>query len=183
MSGNVLSINVSTKKGEAKKSVSEAVLREDFGIEGDIHAGPGPKQVSLLAWESVEAQVEEMRRKGVKCPKAEGLTKKGGADRPAEEDPYELHPGDYAENLTVRGVDLKTVKPGDRIEVGREIRLEVTHIGKKCHKHCAVYRRLGDCVMPREGVFTRVLRGGNAGTGDEVVVRLAASAQAGASEP
>jgi MOSC domain-containing protein YiiM len=167
-----MSVNVSTKKGEAKSPVPEGVLREDHGIEGDCHAGPGEKQVSLLAWESVERQLEEMRAKGVKCPKAESL-KTGPADAPASDaDVYELHPGDYAENLTVRGVDLREVAPGDRIEVGEAL-LEVTRIGKECHSHCAVFKRLGDCVMPREGVFTRVLRGGVIKAGDPVGVRKA----------
>jgi len=174
MSGSVMSVNVSTKKGEAKKPVEQAVLREDHGIEGDVHAGTGEKQVSLLAWESVQRQLAEMREKGVKCPKAETLTEKagekGGEAPAAEGDLYELHPGDYAENLTVRGVDLRTVKPGDGIEVGEAL-LEVTRIGKECHYHCAVYQRLGDCVMPREGVFTKVVRGGKVKAGDEVTVR------------
>jgi MOSC domain-containing protein YiiM len=170
VTGSVLSVNVSTKKGEAKKPVEKAVLREDFGIEGDVHAGKGVKQVSLLAWESVETQLELMREKGVRCPKADELTEKAGETASDGQDPYELHPGDYAENLTVRGVDLKNVKPGDRIEVGPAL-LEVTRIGKECHQHCAVYQRLGDCVMPREGVFTRVVSGGAVKAGDEVRVR------------
>ncbi len=178
MSGSVMSVNVSTKKGEAKKPVpegQEAMLREDWGIEGDVHAGTGEKQVSLLAWESVEAQLALMREKGVKCPKAETLTEMRGDGSSGDEELaelYEIHPGDYAENLTVRGVDLRTVKPGDGIEVGEAL-LEVTRIGKECHFHCAVYQRLGDCVMPREGVFTNVVRGGKVKAGDEVTVRAA----------
>ncbi len=178
MSGSILSVNVSTKKGEAKRPVSggEGVaVREDWGLEGDVHAGPGPKQVSLLAWESVEAQLELMREKGVKCPKADELTEKAGETPSEEKDPYALHPGDYAENLTVQGVDLKNVTPGDRIEVGPDVILEVTRIGKECHRHCAVYQRLGDCVMPREGVFTRVIRGGAVKAGYAVVLRGAES--------
>ena len=176
MSGSVMSVNISTKKGEAKKPVDRAMLKEDWGIEGDVHAGPGKKQVSLLAWESVERQLLEMREKGVKCPKAEKLAVKPGDGSSGDEnlaELYELHPGDYAENLTVRGVDLRSVKPGDRIEVGSGAALEVTRIGKECHYHCAVYERLGDCVMPREGVFTKVLCGGPVKAGDEVAVREA----------
>jgi MOSC domain-containing protein YiiM len=168
--GTILSINVSTKKGEAKKPVDGATLRGDHGIEGDVHAGPGEKQVSLLAWESVEAQLELMREKGVKCPKAKELTSKAGDAQPAPDEAYTLSPGDYAENLTLCGVDLSSVKPGDVIRVGAEVRLEVTRIGKECHQHCAVYKRLGDCVMPREGVFTKVLAGGQVAPGDEVTV-------------
>lgn len=172
MSGSILSVNVSTKKGEAKLPVPEAALREAHGIEGDVHAGPGVKQVSLLAWESVEAQLELMREKGVRCPKADELARKAKAEgaEPEAHDPYTIGPGDYAENLTVRGVDLRSVRPGDRIEVGPAL-LEVTRIGKECHQHCAVYKRLGDCVMPREGVFTKVLRGGAIKAGDAVAVR------------
>jgi MOSC domain-containing protein YiiM len=177
MGGSVVSVNVSVRKGEAKRPVDAAVLREDHGIEGDCHAGPGEKQVSLLAWESVEEQLELMREKGVRCPKAEELVDERGngsaadasAAAQAGDDLYELRPGDYAENLTVRGVDLRAVGPGDRIEAGSAL-LEVTRIGKECHKHCAVYARLGDCVMPREGVFTRVLRGGQVRAGDAVAV-------------
>jgi len=176
--GSILSVNVSTKKGEAKRPVPGAVLREAHGIEGDVHAGPGIKQVSLLAWESVEAQLALMREKGVKCPHAEELTGEADAeaDEPRAHDPYTLNPGDYAENITVRGVDLKAVAPGDRIEVGPAL-LEVTRIGKECHQHCAVFKRLGDCVMPREGVFTKVLRGGAIKAGDAVAI--SAGGQAG----
>ena len=175
MSGSVMSVNVSTKKGEAKKPVAEAMFKENWGIEGDVHAGSAEKQVSLLAWESVQRQLEEMREKGVKCPKASELTEKRGDGSPGDEELaelYELHPGDYAENLTVRGVELRTVKPGDGIEVGEAL-LEITRIGKECHYHCAVYQRLGDCVMPREGVFTKVVRGGKVKAGDGVTVRAA----------
>ncbi len=169
MAGSILSVNVSAKKGEAKRPVPEAVLREAHGIEGDAHAGPGDRQVSLLAWESVEAQLVRMREKGVACPKTEALAgEAAGADGAG--DPYRLDPGDYAENLTLRGVDLKSVKPGDRIELASGALLEVTRIGKECHQHCAVFERLGDCVMPREGVFAKVMRGGKIKAGDVVVV-------------
>ena len=177
MSGTILSVNVSTKKGEAKRPVPEAVLRGAHGIEGDVHAGPGEKQVSLLAWESVEAQLALMREKGVKCPKADELARKSGTEgaEPEAHDPYTLNPGDYAENLTVQGVDLRKVAPGDGIEVGDAL-LEVTRIGKECHQHCAVFKRLGDCVMPREGVFTKVVRGGRITAGDAVAVRAGGAA-------
>ncbi len=176
MSGRLLSVNVSTKKGEAKQPVSEVVLREAHGIEGDVHAGSGERQVSLLAWESVEAQLELMREKGVKCPKADDLARNAEASGEAVDDakthdPYALNPGDYAENLTVQGVDLKSVVPGDKIELESGALLEVTRIGKECHRHCAVFERLGDCVMPREGVFAKVLRGGKVKPGDAVTIR------------
>lgn len=174
VSGTILSVNVSTKKGEAKKPVEQATLRDDHGIEGDVHAGSGPKQVSLLAWESVEEQLELMKQKGVKCPKAKELASKAGAAAPSPDDEYALSPGDYAENLTMSGVDLRSVKPGDVIVVGDGVRLEVTRIGKECHQHCAVYKRLGDCVMPREGVFTKVLAGGSIAPGDAVAIEAGA---------
>jgi MOSC domain-containing protein YiiM len=170
VSGTILSINVSTKKGEAKKPVPEAAMRADHGIEGDVHAGPGLKQISLLAWESVEEQLELMRRKGVRCPKSVELATAAGGDRPAGDGEYVLSPGDYAENLTVRGVDLRSVSPGDAIRIGGTVRLEVTRIGKECHQHCAVFERLGDCVMPSEGVFARVVEGGRVAPGDDVTV-------------
>jgi hypothetical protein len=173
--GSVLSVNVSARRGEAKRPVAAAVFVRDRGIQGDCHAGPGVRQVSLLAWESVEAQLALMREKGVRCPRAGELVARGGGEPAAEggppaPDPCDVRPGDYAENLTVRGVDLGAVRPGDEIEAGPAL-LEVTRIGKECHRHCAVYARLGDCVMPREGVFARVLRGGRVRAGDEVAVR------------
>ncbi len=170
MSGSILSVNISTKKGEAKRPVPEAMLREAHGIEGDVHAGSAERQVSLLAWESVEAQLELMREKGVKCPKANDLVREAEDAEPQAHDPYALNPGDYAENLTVQGVDLKSVAPGDKIVLGSGALLEVTRIGKECHRHCAVFERLGDCVMPREGVFAKVLRGGKVKAGDTVAV-------------
>jgi cyclic pyranopterin phosphate synthase len=169
MSGNILSVNISTKKGEAKRPVPKAVLRDAYGIEGDVHAGKNERQVSLLAWESVEAQLELMREKGVKCPKADDLAGSDAIDVRTH-DPYALVPGDYAENLTVQGVDLKSIALGDKIELESGALLEVTRIGKECHQHCAVFERLGDCVMPREGVFAKVLRGGKVKAGDTVEV-------------
>jgi hypothetical protein len=160
-----MSVNISTKKGEAKAPVERATLRDGFGIEGDVHAGSGIKQVSLLAWESVERQLVQLRELGVTCPKKHGLTHAG-----SDEEEYTLHPGDYAENLTLKGIDLAAVSIGDTLKIGGEIVLEVTAIGKECHQHCAVYKRLGDCVMPREGVFTKVIRGGPIAAGDEVSV-------------
>ncbi len=126
--GKILSINISTRKGEKKTSVPSAVLKENFGIVGDAHAGDWHRQVSLLAAESVD----KMRGKGV-----------------------ELHPGDFAENLTIEGIDLKNLKIGQRLRIGSEIILEITQIGKECHNGCAIKQQVGDCVMPREGVFAR----------------------------
>ena len=156
MTGVVISVNASAAKGTAKSPVPRGRLVEGLGLEGDAHAGPGERQVSLLAWESVERQMELLEASGLDCPKSHGGVR------------GELRPGDYAENLTLRGIDLRRVRPGDRFEIGPSAMIEVTRIGKECHKHCAVYKRLGDCVMPREGVFARVVRGGEVAPGDEV---------------
>jgi len=127
----VLSVNVSRAKGTPKTPVASAVLVENHGLEGDAHAGPGERQVSLLAIESIE----KMRHAGT------------------------LKPGDFAENITTRGVRLHELPVGTRLFIG-EAQLEITRIGKECHTGCAVMRRVGACIMPVEGVFARVVRGG-----------------------
>jgi len=128
----LLSINVSTAVGVPKTPVGRAVLRENHGIEGDAHAGEWHRQVSLLADEDIET----MRGRGVDLP-----------------------PGIFAENLTTRGIDLSRLPVGSRLRVGPAL-LEVTQIGKECHQGCAIRQAVGDCVMPRRGVFARVLEGG-----------------------
>lgn len=128
----VLSINVSEAKGVQKTPVEQAVLREGHGIVGDAHAGAWHRQVSLLADEDVD------------------LMRQRGAD---------VGPGAFAENLTTRGAPIATLPVGARITVGEAI-LEVTQIGKVCHSRCAIYEIAGDCVMPRRGIFARVIRGG-----------------------
>ena len=128
----LLSINVSTAVGVPKTPVERAVLRENHGIEGDAHAGEWHRQVSLLADEDIES----MRGRGVDLP-----------------------PGIFAENLTTRGIDLARLPVGSRLRVGPAL-LEVTQIGKECHQGCAIRQAVGDCVMPRRGVFARVLEGG-----------------------
>jgi len=139
--GKILSINISVRKGEKKTGVQSAVLKENHGIVGDAHAGDWHRQVSLLAQESVD----KMRGKGV-----------------------ELHPGDFAENLTVEGIDLKNIKIGQQLRIGSEIILEITQIGKDCHNDCAIKQQVGDCVMPREGVFARVVKGGSIKIGGQI---------------
>jgi len=129
---SLLSINVSTAVGVPKTPVERAVLRENHGIEGDAHAGEWHRQVSLLADEDIET----MRGRGVDLP-----------------------PGIFAENLTTRGIDLSRLPVGSRLRVGPAL-LEVTQIGKECHQGCAIRQAVGDCVMPRRGVFARVLAGG-----------------------
>jgi MOSC domain-containing protein YiiM len=130
----ILSLNVSERTGEQKRPVpaGSVTLRQNHGIVGDAHAGDWHRQVSLLADEDIVL----MRGKGI-----------------------EIRFGDFAENITTRGVELAALPVGTRLYLG-EAELEVTQIGKECHSHCAIYRTVGDCVMPRRGIFARVLRGG-----------------------
>jgi len=129
---SILSINVSERAGVQKRPVDRAVLRENHGIVGDAHARDWHRQVSLLAAEDIEC----MRGKGV-----------------------EIGFGDFAENLTTRGIDLGRLPMGSHISIGEAL-LEVTQIGKECRNRCAIFEAVGDCVMPRKGVFARVIRGG-----------------------
>ncbi len=142
--GTVVAVCTSKKKGTPKTDVGEAMLRKDHGIEGDAHAGPkGHRQVSLLAEESI-GRMQEL-----------GLA---------------VGPGDFAENFTTRGLELPSLPIGTCLEVGQEVLLEVTQIGKECPSPCGVYRRIGRCVMPEEGIFCSVKRGGRVQTGDAVTV-------------
>ncbi len=138
--GKILAICVSEKKGTQKRPVDAAILKEDWGIEGDAHAGKWHRQVSLLSFE----KIEEFRAKGAK-----------------------VDFGDFGENLAVKGFDLRQLPVGSRFQIGEAI-LELTQIGKECHSHCAIYHAVGDCIMPREGVFTQVIKGGAIRTGDEI---------------
>ena len=138
----LLSINISRVKGEVKRPVSEAVLKEDFGVEGDVHAGSSVKQVSLLDSSEIRAMEE---RSGV-----------------------ELKPGDFAENLTVEGVNMDSFAVGDRLKIGGEVLLEVSQIGKTCHEDCVVKEKTGDCIMPEKGLFFQVLEGGEISPGDRL---------------
>ncbi len=131
--GTVVAVCLSGRKGEVKRPVESAHLVAGHGIEGDAHAGDWHRQVSLLAEESVD----KMRGRGV-----------------------ELVPGIFAENLLTRGLDLAGLKVGDRLRVGDSVVLEITQIGKECHQGCAIREQVGDCIMPREGVFARVVVGG-----------------------
>ena len=140
----VVSVNVSARKGEKKRPVGSATLTADHGIEGDAHAGPWIRQVSLLG----EEDIAEMRGRGV-----------------------EIHPGDFAENLTVEGIRLASLPVGTHIALG-EAGLEVSKIGKECHYGCAIRQAVGDCVMPRSGIFARVVKGGTVRDGDTGLYRL-----------
>ncbi|MBU1887939.1 MAG: MOSC domain-containing protein [Candidatus Omnitrophica bacterium] len=132
MKGKVKAISTSSKKGSKKKNVQTAVLKEDFGIVGDAHGG-SERQVSLLAVESIE----KMRNKGV-----------------------DVNSGDFAENITTSGIDLMALKLSSHLKIGKSALLEITQIGKVCHNRCKIYYQVGDCVMPKEGIFAKVLKGG-----------------------
>lgn len=142
MTARVVAVCTSAKKGVRKKNVGEAEIVVNSGLEGDAHAGDWHRQVSLLALESIE----KMRAAGLK-----------------------VGPGDFAENITTEGIDLVSLPVGTRIRLG-EAQLEVTQIGKVCHNRCAIYYQAGDCVMPKEGIFGKVLVGGRVKVGDEIVV-------------
>jgi MOSC domain-containing protein YiiM len=129
---SILSINISDRKGEQKSPVEQAVLRPEHGIEGDAHAGAWHRQVSLLADEDIRT----MRGKGV-----------------------EINFGDFAENITTQGIERAALPIGARLYLGEAV-LEVTQIGKECHQGCAIYQAVGDCVMPRRGIFAKVIQGG-----------------------
>ncbi len=142
--GTLLSINISTARGQKKKPVPQAAIIEGKGIEGDAHFGCDPiKQISLLAYESHLY----MHAKGL-------ITT----------------PGDFAENLTTEGISVHTLPVGTRITIGT-LEFEVTQIGKECHSHCEIYRQTGECVMPREGIFVRALASGIITTGDQIAVK------------
>jgi cyclic pyranopterin phosphate synthase len=140
--GTVVAVNVSAAKGERKKSTPEVTLRVEHGIEGDAHAGEWHRQVSLLAQESIDKMT------------AAGL---------------DVGPGDFAENITTRGLEVAALPVHTTLELGEAL-VEVTQIGKECHTRCAIFEQAGDCVMPREGIFVRVLRGGRVAPGDPVRV-------------
>lgn len=137
----IISIAVSKKKGTRKAQVEEAAVLEDHGLEGDAHAGPWHRQVSFLASESID----HARERGL-----------------------EVTFGDFAENIATAGIDWPNIPVGTRLQLGDSALVEVTQIGKECHNKCAIYYLAGDCIMPREGVFARVLRGGTIRCGDEI---------------
>ena len=146
--GRIISINISDKTGTKKEPVDSAELKEDFGIVGDAHAGDkreeyAHRQISLLAQESI--------------------------DKVANKD-VDFHPGIFAENLTTEGVILPELPLGTKIKFSGGVVLEVTQIGKVCHDGCSILETLGDCVMPREGIFTRVLVGGTISSGDTIEI-------------
>ncbi len=140
--GIIKAVSISKEKGIKKTNVDEVQLKENFGIIGDAHAGSS-RQVSLLACESIQ----KMKDKGLK-----------------------VGSGDFAENITTEGIDLLSLKVGDKLKAGTEAILEISQIGKVCHTRCNIYYQAGDCVMPKEGIFARVLKGGVIKTGDEIII-------------
>jgi len=141
---SVVAVCKSKKKGTKKEAVAEGLFKEDYGLIGDAHADcQTNRQVSLLAMESID----KMRSRGLN-----------------------LSPGDFAENITTEGIDLLHLPIGTRIFVGDEVILEVTQIGKECHAACAIRRQVGECIMPEEGVFARVVKGGLVKPGDGVKI-------------
>lgn len=140
----IIAVCKSEEKGTTKRNVAEGILREDCGLEGDAHADCGShRQLSLLAIESID----KMRALGI-----------------------DVGPGDFAENLTTEGLELASLPVGTELVIGKDILLEVTQIGKECHRGCAILKQTGKCIMPKEGIFARVLRGGVVRTGDEIRV-------------
>lgn len=137
----IVSIAVSKKKGTIKKTVDRAELVENHGIKGDAHAGDWHRQLSLLAAERIRA---------------------------AGTEDFILKFGDFAENVATEGIDWKAQPIGSRFRLGDDALVEITQIGKECHKKCAIYYRTGDCIMPREGVFAKILAGGEIKVGDPV---------------
>ncbi len=140
MSGRVVAVCVSESKGTPKTDVGEGILLPGLGIDGDAHAGFAHRQVSLLAVEDIETMKEKLP---------------------------DLVPGSFAENITVEGFDLSSLSIGDRIRVGEAL-LELSQIGKECHTRCAVYHKTGDCIMPKKGLFFKVIEGGRVASGDKV---------------
>ena len=141
--GRIRAISVSKEKGTQKINVPEAELKADFGLVGDAHAGDWHRQVSLLAAESIE----KMAAKGAK-----------------------VAPGNFAENITTEGIDLLKLSLGSRLRLGDSVELEVTQFGKKCHSRCEIFEQVGDCIMPREGIFAKVAAPGRIHVGDVIEV-------------
>ena len=131
--GRIIAVSISTQKGVKKTNIKQGRLLENYGLEHDAHAGDWHRQVSLLAMESI-AKIKE-----------KGL---------------DVSPGDFAENITTEGLRLWEIPISTRLLLGSEVLVEVTQIGKECHNRCAIYHQVGDCVMPKEGIFVRVLKGG-----------------------
>lgn len=141
--GKIIAVCTSEKKGMRKKNVGTGTMKVNFGLEGDAHGGDWHRQISLLAMESIN----KMQEKGL-----------------------DVGPGDFAENFTTEGIELPILPIGTKLRIGEKGLGEVTQIGKECHTKCAIFYQAGDCVMPKEGIFIKVLEGGQVQVGDEIEV-------------
>jgi MOSC domain-containing protein YiiM len=139
--GRIRAISISKHKGIPKTNVPEALLQADLGIVGDVHADGGHRQISLLAGE----EIDKIRETGVA-----------------------VSPGEFAENITTQDLDLRALEVGSRLKLGDSAEIVLTQIGKRCHGRCAIYAKLGDCIMPREGIFARVVVSGRIHPGDAI---------------
>ncbi len=139
--GTIKAISISQKRGMQKTNVPEAELKIDFGIIGDAHADDWHRQISLLAVESIDKMIA------------------AGA---------KVSPGNFAENITTEGIELPKLPVGSKLKVGKDIELEITQIGKECHSRCAIFEQVGDCIMPREGIFAKVIKAGKIKVGDTI---------------
>ena len=140
---SIVSIAISKKKGMRKTQIDEGSLIEEHGLKGDAHAGAWNRQVSFLSAESIE----ESRKRGL-----------------------DVGFGDFAENIATKGIDWRDITPGVRLKLGESAVVEITQIGKECHNKCAIYYMAGDCIMPREGIFARVIKGGTIKRGDQIIM-------------
>jgi len=157
--GRIISINISKRKGQIKAPVLKAELIAGKGLKNDAHLGFGHRQVSLLMSESIEEQRKKFAALGVEsCAELKGKK-------------IELAPGVFAENFTTRNINLFDLKIGDELLVAGKIRLRVSQIGKECHTRCAIYKLVGDCIMPAQGIFCEVLDSGEVRTGDSLEKR------------
>ncbi len=157
MEGKIIAVNSSKEKGKPKKNIRTGILRKNYGLVGDVHSGTN-REVSLLGWERVEIW---LRTKNIK---------------------QKIKPGDFAENITTEGIDWNKIKIGTQIHIlpqsaicpasaGQSaIVLEVTQIGKECHQGCAIRKLVGDCLMPKEGIFAKVIEGGKIKVGDIIKI-------------
>lgn len=146
MRGIVYSVNIGEKKGEIKRPVEKIKLIENYGVEGDCHAEEGIKrQVSLISWERMNEEFFCFKRK------------------------VDLKPGIFAENITTENIDLRKLKIGDKLKIN-DVIIEISEIGKECHKYCEIYKKVGKCLMPKEGIFAKVIKGGEIKKGDIIEV-------------
>ena len=141
--GKILAVCKSEKKGTVKQNIGSGIFVKEHGLKNDAHVGKWHRQVSLLGIESIN----KMKRKG-----------------------FTINFGDFAENLTTENIVLYQLVPGNKLLIGQQVILEVTQIGKECHHNCEIKNKIGHCVMPKEGIFARVLKGGKVMTGDAIQI-------------